>query len=319
VSFDAPLAFLLLIPVLALPLQARLTGRNRLAVGSMDDMAAAWTLRRALAWLPAALRIGGLVLLVVALARPRTTQHDVMVESDGLDIILALDTSGSMEARDLATSAMNANRLELSKRVIAKFIDDRPNDRIGLVVFGEEAFTHVPLTLDHSALQSVLSKVGIGLAGAQGTAIGSAVAVSAKRLKDLDAPERLIVLLTDGRNNSGRVSPMQAAQAAAALDMKVYTIGVGRQRRAMLGAFDGGIDERMLTEIAEVTGGRYFRAQNSSDLAEVYEQINVLEPSPAQVRQIVSHTEEYRLFAIPGFLLLVLQVLLGATWLRRGP
>ena len=110
-SFDAPLAFLLLIPVLALPLQARLTGRNRLAVGSMDDMAAGWTLRRALAWLPAALRIGGLVLLVVALARPRTTQHDVMVESDGLDIILALDTSGSMEARDLATSAMNANRL----------------------------------------------------------------------------------------------------------------------------------------------------------------------------------------------------------------
>ena len=110
---------------------------------------------------------------------------------------------------------------------------------------------HVPLTLDHSALQSVLSKVGIGLAGDQGTAIGSAVAVSAKRLKDLDAPERLIVLLTDGRNNSGRVSPMQAAQAAAALDMKVYTIGVGRQRRAMLGAFDGGIDERMLTEIAE--------------------------------------------------------------------
>lgn len=318
-SFDAPMAFWLLIPVLALPLQARWTGRNRLKVGSIDDMNTGWTLRRAVAWLPSALRVLGLVLLVVAMARPRTTQHDVMVESEGLDIILALDTSGSMEARDLESSGRNLNRLELSKRVIAQFIEGRPNDRIGLVVFGEEAFTHVPLTLDHDALQSVLGQVGIGVAGAQGTAIGSALAVSAKRLKDLEAPERLVVLLTDGRNNSGRVSPMQAAQAAAALDMKVYTIGVGRQRRGLLGAFDDGLDERVLNEIADATGGQYFRAQDSSALEEVYEQINVLEPSPAQVRQIVSHTEQYRMFAAPGFLLLLVQMLLGATWLRRGP
>lgn len=319
IEWGSPWAFLLLIPVLLLPLQARLTGRNRLAVGRIDALKTPLTLRLVVAWVPSALRLVGLVLLVVAMARPRYTKFDTMVESEGLDILLAIDTSGSMGSPDFRLGIRNVDRLSVAKTVVADFIEGRPNDRIGLVVFGEEAFTHVPLTLDHASLLSVLDQVQIGLAGPQGTAVGSAIAVSAKRLKELEAPGKLVILLTDGRSNAGKISPMQAAMAAAALDIKVYTVGVGKARESLFNPFGDGLDEQSLQKIAEATGARYFLATDTDTLAEVYDTIDELEPSPAEVRQLVSHVELYRRFAVPGLLALLLQGLLAATWLRRGP
>lgn len=312
----SPWWLVLLVPVLLLPLQGRLTGRNRLAVGRIDEMRRGWTLRLLLAPLPTALGMAGLALVVVALARPQVSHREVIVESEGLDIVLSVDTSGSMKAEDFTRGLTPVNRLQVAKGVIGSFIEGRPHDRIGLVVFGEEGFTQVPLTLDHATLLDMLGQVEIGMAGPQGTAIGTGLAVAARRLQELESDSRLVILLTDGRNNAGRVSPMEAAQAAAALGIKVYTIGVGAERIGLVG---DGLDEEGLTRIAEATGGRYFRATDSDSLQRIYETIDELEPSPAEVSEIVEEVELFRRFLAPGLLLLGLQVLLSQTLLRRGP
>ncbi len=317
IEWASPWAFWLLIPVLLLPLQGRLTGRNRLAVAKLDALQNRWTLRLLLSWTPKALRIAGLVLLVVALARPRLTRREAIVESEGLDIILAIDTSGSMRDDSMKIGIRNASRLDIAKNVVTRFIEGRPHDRIGVVPFGEEAFTHIPLTLDHETLLDALKNVELGMAGAQGTAVGSAIAVSAKRLKDLDAPEKIIILLTDGRSNAGRVSPLEAAQAAAALDIKIYTVGVGNSRR--LTPFGGGLDEKGLTQIAETTGGKFFMGRSTASLEQIYATIDELEPSPAEVRELVQHEELFHRWLWPGLVLLFGQMFLGSTWLRRGP
>ncbi|MEN0067535.1 MAG: VWA domain-containing protein [Myxococcota bacterium] len=319
-EFANPAAFLLLVPVALLPLQRWLTGRNVLAIPRLKDRNRRLTLRLLLAWVPAVLQIAALALMVVALARPRLTRRDVRVDSEGLDIILAVDTSGSMRATDFSLSTGQVNRLQVAKGVMAEFIRGRPHDRIGVVVFGEEAFTHVPLTIDHDTLLNIMDQVEIGVAGAQRTAIGSAIAVSAKRLKDLTAPDRLVILLTDGRDNGDQISPMEAAQAAAALDIKLYTVGVGAQQRspALMRLADG-LDERGLAQIAEVTAGQYFRATDAKSLERIYETIDQLEPSPAEVIELVQHEELYRRFLVPGVMLLGLQLLLSGTVLRRGP
>lgn len=319
IEFAAPWAFLLVVPVLLHPLQRRLTGRNMLAVPKLSDRTRRLTVRLALAWFPGVLQIVGLLLVVTALARPRVTRRDVMVESEGLDIILAIDTSGSMQAPDLGGGMRDLNRLQVAKSVMAEFIEGRPHDRLGVVVFGEEAFTHVPLTLDHDTLLSIMDQVEIGVAGRQGTAIGSALAVSAKRLKDLPAPSRLVLLLTDGQNNAGSISPLEAAQAAAALGIKVYTIGVGSEVRTLFGRLPDGLDERGLTRVAEITGGKYFRATDVDSLQTIYATIDELEPSPAEVTQLIEHEEWFRTFLVPGLGILALQFLLSTTWLRRGP
>lgn len=315
----SPWALLLLIPVFLLPFQARFTGRNRLAVAGIDTMHDRWTVRRALAWVPRFLQVVGLALLVGALARPQIVRKDVWVESEGLDIILAVDASGSMRQDDFTAGVTPVTRLQVAKGVMAQFVAERPNDRIGVVVFGEEAFTQVPLTLDHETLADMLQQVEIGVAGAQGTAVGTAIAVSAKRLKDLEGKSRLVILLTDGRSNAGRITPMEAAQAAAALDIKVYTIGVGAERGGLFGLGGEGLDTEGMTRIAEVTGGRYFRATDTDSLKKIYETINELEPSPAEVIQLVDRDERFRMLLIPGLAALGLQALLSATLLRRGP
>ena len=319
IEWASPWAFWLLIPVLLLPLQGRLTGKNRLAVAKLDAVKRRVTLRLLLAWLPKTLQVIGLLLLVVALARPRLTRRETMVESEGLDIILAVDTSGSMRQDDLKIGIRPTDRLTVAKQVMAKFIEGRPYDRIGVVPFGEEAFTHVPLTLDHDTLLDALQNIEIGMAGAQGTAVGSAIAVSAKRLKDLDAPDRIIILLTDGRSNAGRVTPLEAAQAAAALDITVYTVGVGRSQRSILSPFGDGLDEAGLTAIAETTGGRFFMGRTTDSLEQIYATIDELEPSPAEVRELVQHEELFHRWLIPGLALLFAQMFLASTWLRRGP
>ncbi len=313
-GFATPLALLLLLPVALLPLQARITGRNQLRAPRLGDIVAGRSIRSLLAWIPLALRMAGLALLVVALARPQRSRTDVVVESEGLDIILALDISCSMQEDDMG----GVDRLTAAKAVSKAFIDRRPNDRIGVVAFGAEAFTQCPLTLDHDTLDTLIDAMFIGGAG-QGTAVGTAIAVSAKRLKDLEAPSKIVVLVTDGQSNAGRITPIEAARAAAALGIRIYTIGIGADSGRSILRRDNGPDEEGLTAIAEETGGRFFRATDPEKLMDVYDDIDELEPSPAEVRQLVDHEELFRIPLVPGLFLLVLDLLLAATWLRRGP
>lgn len=313
-EFGSLWVLVLLVPVWLLPLQPRLTGNNRLAVPQIAAMNRRLTLRLLFAPLPRLLQLLGLTLVVIALARPQIVRRDTLVESEGLDIMLTVDTSGSMRADDFSVGLVPVTRLQVAKGVMAEFIKERPNDRIGVVVFGEEAFTQVPLTLDHETLLDMLEQVEIGVSGAQGTAVGTAIAISAKRLKDLDGKSRIVILLTDGRSNAGRIEPLEAAEAAAALGIKVYTVGVGAQR-----GFGDGLDEEGLSQIALATGAKYFRATDSNSLLRIYETINELEPSPAEVLQLVEREEHFRDFLVPGLALLVLQGLLSSTWLRRAP
>lgn len=270
------------------------------------------------------LELLGLALLILALARPQLTQRETVVESDGIDIMLALDTSGSMDALDFTIGIQEASRLTVARRVMAEFIQSRPHDRLGLVVFGEEAFTQVPLTLDHDTLLSFLRLVEIGMAGPNKTAVGEALAIAGKRLDQLDAPSKVVVLLTDGRSNAGRLTPLQAAQAAEALDIRVYTIGVGAMEGSgggIFGMFRRGdhVDEETLQAIATQTGGRYFRATDTRSLREIYATIDELETSTAEVREYVHREELYRWALLPGLALLAVHLLLGWTVFRRLP
>ncbi|MBT3220934.1 MAG: VWA domain-containing protein [Proteobacteria bacterium] len=318
-ELGSPWAMALLVLVVFLPVRHWLTGTNVLAVPSIGAMKRRFSPRLALAWLPSALQLLGLGLLVVALARPHVVHRDLSVESDGLDIMLVVDTSGSMEANDFSVSGRPTNRLQVAKGVMSDFIEGRPFDRIGVVVFGEEAYTQVPLTLDHETLQAVLKEIEIGDGGQGGTAIGSAIAISAKRLKDLEAKEKLVILLTDGQNNAGRVAPLAAADACAALDIKVYSIGVGSRGGFIRSLLSDGIDERMLNAVSETTGAQYFRATDTRGLKDIFANIDLLEPSPAEVDELLTYRELYRYPLVVGLVLLMVQMLLSATWLRRGP
>lgn len=324
ISLHSPWALVLLAPVALLFWQDRLTGRTKLVLPGPDSYEAGWTVRRALSGLPRLLQVLGLALCVVALARPQLTRQRTLIKSEGLDIMLAVDTSGSMRAEDMSVSGRPTNRLAVAKAVLDAFIEQRAYDRVGVVVFGEEAFTHVPLTLDHATLRAVLGTVQIGVAGENRTAIGTAIAVGSKRLKDLEAPEKILILLTDGQSNAGRFNPLEAAELAAAVGVKVYTIGIGDSSprgglRALLGGGGDGVDEPTLKAVAERTGGQYFRARDARTLEEVYATINELQPSPAEVEEIAEHIELYRQSLVPGAGLLALALLLSSTWLRRGP
>ena len=321
ISWATPWALFLLIPVGLLVFRRRWVGVHTLSVARLDTIESSVSIRRLLAWVPGWLEVIGLGLLVLALARPQTTKTDTVVDSEGLDIILAIDTSGSMRESDLRYGGVTSDRLAVSKAVVEEFIAGRPHDRIGVVTFGEQAFTLAPLTLDHGTLTQLLTGVQIGIAGAQGTAIGTALSVSAKRLKDLDAPDKVIILLTDGRNNAGRVAPIEAAEASAALGIRIYTVGVGDRGRGLRHLLmpGEGIDEQGLSAIADMTGGKFFHATSGATLRDIYQTIDELEPSPAEVRQLVDRQEQYRMFAVPGLCLLTLQLLLSGTWMRRGP
>ena len=323
-TWGLPVALLLLVPVLLLPAQAALTGVNRLAVARTAGHRQGFSWKLPLAFLPGALLILGMGAMVLALAQPREVERRLDRSAEGLDILLAVDTSCSMEARDLQAMGQPVNRLEVAKGVMADFIQGRPNDRIGIVVFGEEAFTHVPLTLDHKTLLDVLDQVEIGVAGARGTAIGTAIAVSARRLMQVDNPERVVILLTDGENNAGRLTPLEAADAAAAIGVRIYTIGVtGGGRRMGLGRMMmGGRDEiyePMMKAIAEKTGGAFFRATSAEALARVYRTIDELERSPAEVYEDVEEHDWYRYALLPGLAAFFLQLIVSTFLLRRWP
>ena len=261
--------------------------------------------------------------VVGALARPQEVRRETQRESNGIDILLAIDTSGSMDTPDMRAGARELSRLEAAKIVMSEFVDGRTDDRVGLEVFGEDAFVQVPLTVDHDALSAFIGQLEIGMAGKNATGVGTAIAVGAKRMKELEAPSRIMILVTDGRSNAGTITPLLAAEAAAVVGIRVYTIGVGGAAQpGMFGLFGGGgaeIDERSLRAVAATTGGRYYRASDAGALLEVYREIDQLEKSTARTREFVHRDERYLMFLLPAIAAFTLQVGVSLTILRRLP
>ena len=274
------------------------------------------------------LRTLALILLILTLARPQTGRSFTEVLTEGVDIILTIDTSKSMDALDLKLEGEHVTRLTVLKKVLGEFIENRTQDRVGMVVFGEEAFTQAPLTHDHRLLFSFLDQVFIGMAGDK-TAIGSAIAVGAKRLKDLKAPSKVMILATDGENTAGRITPLQATEAAKEFGIKIYTIGIGTEGEAPIAVKRGGVrrihyvnfslDEELLQQIAEKTGGLYFRATDTVSLQQIYQTIDELEKTEAKVKEYHEYEEHYALFLIPALLLFLFEFILSHTRLRRLP
>lgn len=267
-------------------------------------------------------------LFILALARPQSGIKSTEVSTEGVDIMLCLDTSGSMQALDFKEGDKRVTRLQIVKKVVGEFIKGRKNDRIGMVVFAQEAFTQCPQTLDYGVLLSLLDNVDFGMAG-DSTSIGSALAVCVKRLKDLQSKSKVIILLTDGRNNTGAVSPATAADIAKSYNMKVYTIGVGTEGEApfLVDSFFGkqyvyqkvDLDEETLQDIAQKTGGKYFRAANTEALKNIYKQIDQMEKTEVKIKEYMEYEELFSFFLIPGLCLLLLEVVLANTRLRKIP
>jgi Ca-activated chloride channel family protein len=274
------------------------------------------------------LRCLALVLLIIALARPQSGTKASEVLTEGIDIMLCLDTSGSMQALDFKWKNERHNRLEVVQKVVGDFIKERTNDRIGMVVFGEEAFTQCPLTLDYGVLLNFLDQVDIGMAG-DSTAVGSALATCVNRLKERESKSKVIILLTDGRNNAGSISPQTAAEIAKTFDIKVYTVGVGTEgevpflvdtlfgKKYMYQRVD--LDEETLEEIAVITGGSYFKATNTEALEEIYKKIDKLEKTKVEVKEYMEYEELFGWFLLAGLLCILLEVILRNTRFRKIP
>jgi Ca-activated chloride channel family protein len=270
-------------------------------------------------------RVAAVSLLVLALARPQSGQKSEEVLTEGVDIMLVLDISGSMQAEDLRPK----NRLAVAKNTIADFVKKRKSDRLGLVVFSSKAFTQCPLTLDYGVLLTFLERVDFGQIE-DGTAIGSAIAVSANRLRDSKTKSKVMVLLTDGANNQGEIDPLTAAKAAAALGIKIYTVGVGVNGYAPFPVDDpvfgrryvnmpSIVDEASLQEIANTTGGKFYRATNRAELENIYNTIDKLERTEIKAKEFMRYSELFPLFLIPGLLFLGLEVVLANTRFRKIP
>lgn len=270
-----------------------------------------------------AFRILAVALLVIVLARPQLHDRWEEIITEGIDIMISLDISSSMLAADF-----KPNRVESAKNIAADFISGRHNDRMGLVIFSGESFTQCPLTIDHTVLVNLLREVEIGMIE-DGTAIGMGLATAVNRLRSSDSRSRIIILLTDGVNNSGAIDPVTAAGIAETFGIRVYTVGVGSRgpapypvqtpRGVQYQSIDADIDEEVLREIARITGGRYFRATDEDKLAEIYADIEQLEKSLTEVRHFSATSDEYRIFAFIGGLLLALEWFISVLWLRRVP
>ncbi|HTD75414.1 MAG TPA: VWA domain-containing protein [Steroidobacteraceae bacterium] len=268
-------------------------------------------------------------LMIVGLARPQRAQGRSEVTANGIDIVLGLDVSGSMQALDFQIEHQRVNRIEVVKTVVSKFIDERPDDRIGIIAFAGAAYLVSPITLDHDWLQQNLERVSVGGVD-DGTAIGSAIAAGVNRLRLTQAKSKVIILLTDGVNNTGKISPIAAAEAAKAMGVKIYTIGVGVRGNAPIPVRDAvgnarmvmakvDVDEKTLQAVADATGGKFYRATDTDSLQKIYEQINRLERNAQTVHKF-EHTEElYSWALIPALGILGLSLLLQQTRLRRLP
>ncbi len=270
------------------------------------------------------LRMLVLTLLIIALARPQSVSSRKNVEIEGIDIVMALDVSSSMLARDF-----KPDRLEAAKNVAIDFIKRRPNDRIGIVIFSGEAFTQIPLTTDHTMIINLFKDIKSGMIE-DGTAIGDGLATAVSRLKDSKAISKVIILLTDGVNNAGSIDPRSAAEIAKMFGIRVYTIGVGSRGYAPYPVQDQfgrthmqqmkvQIDEDLLKDIAATTGGRYFRAENNKKLKEIYNEIDKLEKSKIDVQEFKRKHEMFLPFALWALGLFVLEILLRYLYFKRLP
>ncbi|HEX7577310.1 MAG TPA: VWA domain-containing protein [Verrucomicrobiae bacterium] len=269
-------------------------------------------------------------LCIVALAQPRLANSHTEVKASGVDIVAALDLSGSMISEDFVVRGERVNRFDMARSVLKGFVDKRPNDRIGLVVFAAQAFIAAPLTLDHDYLQENLDRLAIGTINSDATAIGDALSTAINRLRDLKAKSKIIILATDGQNNSGKIQPLVAADAAAALGVKIYTVGIGEQGMAPMPVFMGGqrvgtrqvpvdVDEATLQKIAAQTGGKYYRADNAEKFRQIYDEIDKLEKTEATVNKYTQFKELFPWLAGGGLALLMLEIVLGQTAFRRLP
>ncbi len=273
----------------------------------------------------AVLRAVAIIFLAFALARPQSGRKGQETSSEGVDIMLVLDISGSMRAEDFKPH----NRLYVAKQVIKEFIEGRHSDRIGLVVFSKKSFTQCPLTLDHGVLFSFLDLVDFGMIE-DGTAIGLAIANAVNRLRESDAKSKVVILLSDGRNNAGEIDPLTAAQAAKAMKVKIHTIGAGKPGNAPYPVDDpifgrryiyieNEIDESTLMQIAQITGGEYFRAKDEKGLAHIYKQISLMERSEIKVKEYLQYNELFSNYAFVGLVLLVVEIVLANTRYRKIP
>ena len=280
----------------------------------------------------AALRWLVLALLIIALAQPRLTQSETKVTASGVDIAVALDMSGSMASEDFEVGRERLNRLAMAKAVLKKFIDKRPADRIGIVAFATHAYIAAPLTLDHEFLLQNLARLELGTIDDSRTAVGSALSTAINRLRELKSKSKIVILMTDGQSNAGKVAPLTVAEAAQKLGVKVYTIGVGTRGEAPMprgrNPFTGevvyqmtpvDIDEDTLQKIADMTGGKYYRADNAQRFQAIYAEIDKLEKTEADVKKFSHHDELFAWLITPGLGLLLLEVLLRHTLWRRLP
>jgi Ca-activated chloride channel family protein len=281
------------------------------------------SLRLRLLQLPFFLRMLVLALLIIALARPQSSSQSQDVSVEGIDIMVALDISGSMLAEDF-----RPNRLEVAKKTALEFIEMRPTDRLGMSVFSGESFTLCPLTTDHVLLKELTSGVTTGMVE-DGTAIGDGLANAINRLRESEAISKVIILLTDGISNAGVIDPLTAAEIASVYGNRVYTIGVGSKGsvpypfQTPLGVqyrqVEIPLDEALLTQIAEMTGGAYYWADNEQKLQEIYQEIDQLERTRIDVTEFTRKTDEFFLLVIAALFLLLLEIVLRNTWLRTNP
>jgi Ca-activated chloride channel family protein len=326
ISFAAPQFFLLglLLPVMIV-WYVKKSGVNQagIKVSSSKSFAGLGSWKSSFRHLPFLLRLLSIAFIIAALSRPQTKTDEQQAEGEGVDIVLAIDVSGSMTAQDFTP-----NRMEAAKKVAQDFIDSRLTDRIAVVIFSGESFTQCPLTTDRAVLKSAVDNIRNGLLE-DGTAIGDGLATSVDRLRSSKTKSKVIILLTDGENNGGLIGPTNAKEIAKAFGVKVYTIGVGTEGyapfpvRTEMGVVmqqqKVTIDEKLLKEIATETGGKYFRAKDNAGLAGIYKEIDGLEKSKVEISTLTRYTEKFFPFAIAAFVLLLLEFFLRFTVLKKFP
>lgn len=316
---------LLLLPLAALYIYREIKGRTpALQVSNLQrwSFKPSWPMR-VLRHVPYVLRLAALALLIVAIARPRDSKNFEKVDTEGIDIVLDMDVSTSMLARDF-----KPDRIGAAKDIAIEFIASRPTDRIGIVVFAGESYTQCPVTTDRITLINMMKEVQTGLIE-DGTAIGNGLATAVARLKDSDARSRVVILLTDGVNNSGEIAPETAAEIASTYGIRVYTIGVGAKGEApypvqtpwgvQVQNMKVEIDEALLQKIAETTGGKYFRATDNTKLMEIYSEINKMEKNRTTVDSFPVYSERYMLFALLALAALVLELVLKYLVIKKLP
>ena len=324
-AYPGFLYLFLLIPVMFF-VQWRLKTKRRTDIRISDFSALANytpSFRQRIGWLPLVCRFLAVALIIVALARPRSSSKGTNVTSEGIAIVLAMDVSSSMLAEDL-----RPNRIEASKRVASQFIEGRPTDLIGLVIFSGESFTQCPITSDHAVLLNLMGDIKSGILE-DGTALGEGLATAIARIKDSKAKSKVIILLTDGVNNSGSIAPLTAGEIAKTFGIRVYTIGVGKNGTApypfktpfgiQYQNVEVQIDEQILQQISDATDGKYFRATDNSKLKEIYAEIDKMEKTKVEVTEFRRYTEEFFPFALWALAFFIAEITLRFTLLRSLP